>query len=62
MKEKLVYHKSKLSFSTYGKPRRESIPKVSNLKEAFCHKSYALWKNDLHGLSFNSQSPKEWVC
>ena len=40
----------------------EPIPNVSNLKEGFCHISYALWKNDLNGLSFNPQSPKEWVC
>ena len=39
----------------------EPIPNVSNLKEGFCHISYALWKNDLNGLSFNPQSPKEWV-
>ena len=34
MKEKLVCHKSKLSFSADGKPRREPIPNVSNLKKA----------------------------
>ena len=61
MKEKLVCHKSKLSFLANRKPRRELIPNMSKLKEGFCHRSYALWKKDLNGSSFNPQSPKEWV-
>ena len=43
-------------------PRREPISNVSNLKEGFYRRSYALWKNDLNGLSFNSQSLSEWIC
>ena len=35
---------------------------MSNLKEGYYHGSYALWKNDLNGLSFNPQTPREWVC
>ena len=53
IKEKLVCQKSKLSFSTDGNTRRELIPNVSNLREGSCHRSYALWKNDLNSLSFN---------
>ena len=35
---------------------------MSNLKEGFCHRRYALWKKDLTVLSFDSQSLREWVC
>ena len=43
-------------------PRRKPISNVSNLKEGFYHRSYALCKKDLNGLRFNSQSLREWVC
>ena len=59
-KKKLVCQKSKLSFLANGNPRRNLIPNASNLKEGFCHRSYALWKKDLNGSSFNPQSSKEW--
>ena len=42
--------------------RRKLISNVSNLKEGFYHRSYALCKKDLNGLRFNSQSLREWVC
>ena len=35
---------------------------MSNLKEGFCHRSYALWKNGLNGLSFNPQFLRVWAC
>ena len=35
---------------------------MTNLKEGFCHRRYAVWKKDLTGLSFDSQSLREWVC
>ena len=43
-------------------PRREPISNVSDLKEGFYRRSDALWKNDLNGLNFNSQSLREWIC
>ena len=43
-------------------PRRKPISNVSNLKEGFYHRSYALCKKDLNGLRFDSQSLREWVC
>ena len=54
--EKLVawcFLSIKLTFSADRNLRRESIPNLSNLIEGFCHRSYALWKKDLNGLSFN---------
>ena len=57
--------KGRLGFSTKASLRREPIPNMSNLKEGFCHKNYALWrkkkKKNLNGLSFNLQSFREWV-
>ena len=43
-------------------PRREPISNVSDLKEGFYRRSYALQKNDLNGLNFNSQSLRERIC
>ena len=43
-------------------PRREPISNMSDLKEGFYRRSDALWKNDLNGLNFNSQSLREWIC
>ena len=54
--EKLVawyFLSIKLTFSADRNLRRESIPNMSNLIEGFYHRSYALWKKDLNGLSFN---------
>ena len=52
-KKSLSAMESKLNFSADWNPRKEPIPNMSNLRDGFCHKSYALWKNDLNGLSFN---------
>ena len=35
---------------------------MGNLKKCSYHRSYTLWKKDLNGLNFNSQSLREWIC
>ena len=35
---------------------------MGNLKKCSYHRSYTLWKKDLNGLNFNSQSLRKWIC
>jgi len=54
IKIKLIYQRNELIFLVNISPKREPISNASNLKGGLCLRDYALWKNDLDGLNFNS--------